>query len=383
MSVKWSIHMSKSLNHKQVVSLIKAIGASRTVLVEGEAGIGKTAMLYEFRNDPAFAGYHIIDPIDCTQLSDGSVWMPDIDRENGISRELPNERFGVSKSSQKGINGSKPLIICLDEIAKARQFIKDVLAPIIYERRVGQYHMPEGSIVFGCTNLSLEGLGDSLQAHLRDRLCIVRMAKPTKDEWVQWASSERADIAPEVIAAAHMFPIIFETFTDYQAGGSQKGKDLRKENPYIFNPADAGQGKWVTPRSLHAASDLVKKMDIVDEDVLTVGLEGIIGAPFTAQMMSFIRFGQQLPPFQRVLDEPKTCPVPTNPTAQLVQVFQFVQQVKDSNQAEAVVTYTQRMKNEMQSLFVHTVANSTRVDKFVMSKTFTKMMSENRIFFNN
>ena len=111
--------MSKSLNHKQVVSLIKAIGASRTVLVEGEAGIGKTAMLYEFRNDPAFAGYHIIDPIDCTQLSDGSVWMPDIDRENGISRELPNERFGVSKSSQKGINGSKPIIICLDEIAKA------------------------------------------------------------------------------------------------------------------------------------------------------------------------------------------------------------------------------------------------------------------------
>ena len=372
--------MAKVLNHKQVVSLIKAVGHKRTVLVEGEAGIGKTAMLYEFRNDPAFAGYHVVDPIDCTQLSDGSVWMPDIDHTKGVSRELPNERFGVHKESRKGINGSKPVIICLDEIAKARQFIKDVLAPIIYERRVGPYHSPEGSIIFGCTNLSLEGLGDSLQAHLRDRLIIVRMAKPTKEEWVAWAAVN--DIAPEVIAGAHMFPSIFETFTDYMPGGSMAGKAQAKENPYIFNPKDGSQGKWVTPRSLHATSDIVKAMDKFDEDVLTVALEGTIGAPFTAQLMSFIRFGQQLPSFERVCDEPTTCPVPSNPTAQLVQVFQFVQQVKDKDQAEAVATYTERMRNEMQSLFVHTVATSTRVDKFVMSKKFGKLMSDNRIFFN-
>jgi len=373
--------MSKALNHKQVVSLIKAVGAKRTVLVEGEAGIGKTAMLYEFRRDPAFAGYHIVDPIDCTQLSDGSVWMPDVDKEKGTSRELPNERFGMHRDSQRGINGSKPVIICLDEIAKARQFIKDVLAPIIYERRVGPYHAPDGSIIFGCTNLSLEGLGDSLQAHLRDRLCIVRMAKPTKDEWVLWASG--ADISPDVIAAAHTYPKIFETFTDYMAGGPLAGKDLRKENEYIFNPQNGGQSKWVTPRSLHAASDLVKQIDNLDEDTLTAGLEGIIGAPFTGQLMSFIRFGQQLPPFGRVCDEPDTCPVPSNPTAQLVQVFQFVTQVKDKDQAEAVATYVKRMRNEMQSLFVNTVAHSSRIERFVLSKTFSKLLADNRIFFNN
>lgn len=372
--------MMKQLNHKQVVQLIKAFGPRRTVLVEGEAGIGKTTILYELRNDPAFAGYHVVDPIDCTQLSDGSVWMPDIDREKGVSRELPNERFGVHSGSQKGIDGSKPLIICLDEIAKARQFIKDVLAPIIYERRVGQYHMPSGSIVFGCTNLSLEGLGDSLQAHLRDRLCIVRMAKPTKDEWVRWAAG--ADIEPSMVAAAHTYPAIFETFTDYMPGGSMAGKNLAKENPYIFDPKNAGQQKWVTPRSLHAASDLLKCMDHMDEETVTAGLEGLIGAPFTAQLMSYIRFGQQLPPLQRVYDEPKTCPVPSNPTAQLVQVFQFIQQVKDKDQAEAISIYIRRMRNEMQSLFVHTVANSTRVDKFVLSQGFSALMRENRVFFN-
>jgi len=71
-----------------------------------------------------FADHIHVDPIDCTQLSDGSVWMPDIDRECGVSRELPNERFGVSKTNQKGINGSRPAFIALDEIAKAKQYIK-------------------------------------------------------------------------------------------------------------------------------------------------------------------------------------------------------------------------------------------------------------------
>jgi hypothetical protein len=179
-----------------------------------------------------------------------------------------------------------------------------------------------------------------------------------------------------------MYPDIFETFTDYDAGGVNAGKPLNKENPYIFNPKNGAQGKWVTPRSLHATSDIVKEIDRVDEDALTAALEGTIGAPFTAKLMSFIRFGQQLPTYQRVCDEPKTCPVPTNPTAQLVQVFQFVQQVKDKDQAEAVATYVERMRNEMQSLFVHTVASSSRVDRFVMSKKFGAMMAANRVFFN-
>jgi len=373
--------MTQVLSHKQVVSLIKTMGPKRTVLIEGEAGAGKTAILHDMKEDPQFADHHVVDPIDCTQLSDGSVWMPDIDRASGVSRELPNERFGVHRENQKGVDGGRPIVICLDELAKARQFIKDVLAPIVYERRVGQYHMPEGSIVFGCTNLSTEGLGDSIQAHLRNRLCIVRMRKPTKDEWVQDFAVPRG-LAPEIIAAAEMFPQIFDSFTDYQAGGQYAGKPLAKENPYIFNPADGGQLQVVSPRSLHAASDLVKCMDSMDEATLTAGLEGIIGAPFAGQLMSFIRFGQELPPFSRVCDEPGDCPVPKNPTAQIVQVFQFITQVKDAAQAEAVCVYIKRMRNEMQSLFVHTVAHSSKIASFVRSKGFNKLLEENRKFFH-
>ena len=180
--------MNQFLSASQVVSLIAAIGDKRTVIVEGENGIGKTALFHALRKLPKFADHIAVQPIDCTQLSDGSVWMPDLDRENGVSRELPNERFGVSAFNQLGVNNSKPILVGLDEIAKAPQFIKNVLAPIIYERRVGNLSMPEGSVVVCFTNLSIEGLGDSIQAHLRNRLVFVKMRKPSADEWVKWAT---------------------------------------------------------------------------------------------------------------------------------------------------------------------------------------------------
>jgi len=190
--------MQHYLTHSQVVSLIAAIGHKRTVIVEGENGIGKTALFHSLRKLPKFANHIAVQPIDCTQLSDGSVWMPDLDRENGVSRELPNERFGVSAHNQFGVNNSKPIMVMLDEIAKAPQFIKNVLAPIIYERRVGNLGMPEGSVVFCATNLAVEGLGDSIQAHLRNRLVFVKMRKSASDEWVKWATDN--GVHPMVIA---------------------------------------------------------------------------------------------------------------------------------------------------------------------------------------
>jgi hypothetical protein len=111
-------------------------------------------------------------------LSDGSLFMPDIDRERGVSSELPNERLGVSKQNQRGVNGAKPTLITFDEVAKVPQYVKNMIAPIAYERRAGVCLRYRGrSIVIMATNLAVEGLGDSLQAHLRNRLIVVKMRK--------------------------------------------------------------------------------------------------------------------------------------------------------------------------------------------------------------
>ena len=371
--------MQKYLSFTQVCNLIASVGHKRTIIVEGENGIGKTALFHALKRMPKFANHIAVDPIDCTQLSDGSVWMPDLDRENGISRELPNERFGMSKSNQHGVNGSKPVLIMLDEIAKAPQFIKNVLAPIVYERRVGAFHFVEGSVVFAGTNLSVEGLGDSIQAHLRNRLVFVKMRKPTADEWVKWATD--AAINPMVIAFVNNEPRVMSSFLDYEKGGMFEGKDLSKDNGFIFNPKST-QLAYATPRSLVAASDILNTgLGVLDDDTLEAALVGTVGATTAQALSSFIRFGRDICEYARVIKNPDTAPLSDNPTAQLIQVFQFVTRVADRTEAEAIVKYVWRMRAEMQSIFCNTVASSQRVALFATINDFGRMLAEHKIFF--
>ena len=372
--------MNQFLSASQVVSLVAAIGDKRTVIVEGENGIGKTALFHALRKLPKFANHIAVQPIDCTQLSDGSVWMPDLDRENGVSRELPNERFGVSAFNQLGVNNSKPILVGLDEIAKAPQFIKNVLAPIIYERRVGNLSMPEGSVVVCFTNLSIEGLGDSIQAHLRNRLVFVKMRKPSCDEWVKWATDN--GVNPMIIAFVSNEPRVMQSFLDYEKGGMFEGKDLSKDNGFIFNPKSM-QLAYATPRSLVAASDILDAgLGVLDDDTIEAALVGTVGATTAQALSSFIRFGREICEYSRVIKSPDTAPLSDNPTAQLIQVFQFVTRVADRTEAEAIVKYVWRMRAEMQSIFCNTVATSQRVAMFATINEFGRMLAEHKIFFS-
>lgn len=371
--------MSNYLTFNQVQSLVANVGHKRTIIVEGENGIGKTALFHSIKRMPQFVNHIAVDPIDCTQLSDGSVWMPDLDREAGVSRELPNERFGVSKDNQLGVNGSRPIIVMLDEIAKAPQFIKNVLAPIIYERRVGNYHMPEGSVVFCATNLAVEGLGDSIQAHLRNRLVFVKMRKSTSEEWVKWATD--AGINPTVIAFVANEPRVMESFIDYEKGGKYEGKTLSKENGMIFNPKSM-QLAYATPRSLVAAGDILDTcLGNVDDDTLEQALVGTLGEVTAGAMASFVRFGQDICEYSRVIADPDKAPLSDNPTAQLIQVFQFVSRASSRPEAESIVKYVWRMRAEMQSIFCNTVSSSQRAGLFATISEFGRMLTAHKIFF--
>ena len=364
----------QTLNHKQVVALIKAVGTHRTVVVQGEAGCGKTSILYELAADPFFANYHVVNPIDMTQMSDGSVWVPDTDREAGVSRELPNERFGMHVGNRKGVDGSMPLLICLDEIAKARQYIKDTMAPIIFERRLGDFHMPDGSIVFGCTNLAVEGLGDSMQAHLRDRIIPVIMRKPTAQEWIEDFAVPKG-LHAAVIASVTEYPQVFASFMDYEVGGALHGQNQERHNPYIFNPR-ATQDKWVTGRSLHATSDILNTGGGLDDETLQAAIAGTVGRAFTGLLMAYVRFGKSLPAFGHICADPLGTPIPANPAAQVMLAFRLLTQASDRLEAEAVAQYMSRITGDAKLLFTKNVSvNSKKMGIFARSETFTKLLA--------
>jgi hypothetical protein len=165
---------------------------------------------------------------------------------------------------------------------------------------------------------------------------------------------------------------VFESFTDYEPDGEKAGRDLTRENPYIFNPR-ATQDKWASPRSLHASSDILHKGGALDSDTITAALNGTIGKAYTALLMAYVRFGQSLPAFSVICADPAGTPVPVNPGAKVMLAFRLIQQVQDRLQAEAVSQYMSRFPGEMKLLFASNVSNNTKkMGLFSRSATFTK-----------
>jgi hypothetical protein len=312
-------------------------------------------------------------------MSDGSLWMPAIDVEAGVSRELPNEALGLSKSNQKGMNGARPVFLTFDEVGKSPRFIRNYLAPLVNERRLGGYYLPEGSIVLCLTNLAQEGLGDNIEAHFADRMVHLTVRKPTLDEWTtDFAVPKKLNA--EVIAACHLYPSVFDSFLDYESGGKYAGKDMSKHNLYVTNPRIA-QTKCATPRSIHAASDVVEVMSQLDDDTLFASLEGTVGEAFAKDIMASIRFGRQLPAYEHVIASPDTVKLPTDAAPQIIQAFQFVARCARED-VQSIVTYIQRLRPEVIGLFTNVVANNTsKAAMFAVNKQFGSMLASQRNFF--
>lgn len=368
--------MTTFLSSTQIVNLVKTGPRNRTLFINGETGVGKSAVFHQLKQMPEFSR-HIFVMVDCTQLDIGSVWVPDLDRDAGVSRELPNARFGVGPHNHRGMDDARPVAIFLDEFGKSRQAIKDTMAPVVYEHRLGPWGFPEGSLVIAATNLAVEGLGDDFQAHMRSRVSMTYMRKPTQKEWVQnFAVPHGLD--PALIAATEQMPSMFDSFIDYDAGGKYAGKNQERDNAMIFNPR-VQQDAFFSPRTANIASDWLKKRAEIGDDVaLQALLEGTIGGAATEHVMATVRFGDQLPSLERVLDDPENAPLAKSPVAQIVQVFQFVTQIKSRADVESVMIYVGRMRTEMQGLLVNYVANSggSSITTWSTNAKFLKLLQD-------
>lgn len=369
------------LSHNEVADFVEANGEYRTILIQGENGIGKTTVWQDLRRRPKFTNYICPKPVDCAKLDLGDHSVPFPIEKLGIVRNLPNEHYGVNELNQKGVNGARPVLCMLDELAKAPRHVQASLAPWFFDRRIGSYEAPDGSVIIATTNLAVEGLGDFMQGHTRNRLVIVMLRKPTKDEWSQQFAIPN-NLSPEVIAFAEHFPNIFDSFIDFEEGGKFQGKNISKENPYIYNPREQQEG-YVSPRSLHAVSDIIKHSSHLPPHVVGAAIAGTIGYQAAKQLEAYVTFGRQLPTSERILQDPKGCTLPDSSTAQIVLVFKLVTSTQARDEAEKFCIYVKRMQSEMQSLFLNTVAQNTdKVAKYASVALFREMLKEHRIFFD-
>lgn len=366
-----SIQFGSSLSLNEFANAVATVGQDVTIIGQGEPGIGKSSMLKVLAQRlPNYETAYI----DCTLLDLGDFALPYTEQAGSdlkVTKFAPNARFKFQSD--------KPVIVMLDEIGKAMKAVKNVLLTLMLEKRIGDVKLPEGSIVFGTTNLATDGVGDSLEAHARNRVCFVTVRKPhagftadgsvDSDSWGAWALEN--DIAPEIIAWVKQFPHALESYTD----------KAQKDNPYIFNPTKAGQSAFVTPRSLEKASHIAKKRAILGDSVTISALSGTIGESASRDMQAFFTVVDKLPTWEAIVENPKKAKVPDDAVAKCILVFSAITRV-DKETLPKWLEYADKLDKELQALFARSIVKSTSKQAMAVSnKEFVKWATDNQWLF--
>lgn len=354
--------MQNTITLDEAGQLILAVGETNTLLLQGEPGIGKTSLAAELA--PKLKD-HIISVMDCTNMDLGDVAMPHVVKYNDtlVTHYAPNAQFRIHMAVEQ----NRPVFIMLDELTKAPASVKNMLLPLILEHRLGDVRLPARSIVVATGNLQGDGVGDTLQAHARNRMTAVHVSKPDYDQWSGWAINR--GISPLLIAFARQYPQILASYLD--AG--------QEENPYIYNPKRQQQS-FVTPRSLAKASPIVANADKVSSNALNAALAGTIGSAATADFMAFKRVGDTLPDYRSIIANPNAVGVPSTPIGQIITVFSAIQQIEDKH-VDNFMVYVNRLAKEVQALFASDIVRSNKAGMMVLNGNFTQWCIDNGYLF--
>ena len=348
-----------ALNLEECKDLILSIGSKRTVLLQGDMGNGKSSVLHMLAKD---LPNHIPCYVDCTTKDLGDIMMPKFkaNGEQDYVSFVPNEEFGLHIKD-------KPVIIDLDEYGKANKSVKMALTRLTLERQLGNNKLHPDSIVFATTNKGTEGVGDMLEAHQRNRMIVVNVRKTSNTEWLAWGLNN--GMHPSILGWAKDTPQLFHAFEDV------KNPD---DNPYIFHP-NQQRTSFVTPRSLHMASDLVHQREALGDNVLTSALIGTIGSRGALDLMAYVKLADKMPSRDDIKNSPQTAMIPDNVSAKVMVIFRSLGSMS-RDFVTPFMEYLVRLDVDSQSLFVNGVrAKNYQHQAIVMTNAkFTEWATKNQ-----
>lgn len=350
-----------ALTLDQIAAAILATGRKRTILVQGHMGTGKTTLLKMLARElPS----HIPCYVDSTTKDLGDLTLPRIMDmgDKGYVTYATNEELGAHHDG--------PVIVMLDEFGKANPAVKQGLTRFMLERQIGSYKLHPDSIVFATTNLGAENVGDTLQGHQRNRISVVTARKPSNMEWIEWGINNGIDHT--LLGWCKDNPQLFHGFEEV---------NNPDDNPYIYHPKQQ-RAAFVTPRSLEAASDILKSRAGLDDMTVTALLMGTIGDRGAMDLMAFVKLADQLPSLESIKKDPETAKVPTSAAAVCMVVYRTLATL-EADWINSWMTYMNRLDKEAQGMF----ANGVRAPKYakqqmVMTNSkFTQWARENGYLF--
>ncbi len=245
------LYMNISINvtQRQLSEFLLNTAVVRPVFIWGPPGIGKSALVQQFAES---LGLDCVSLLGSQLAPEDIIGVPQI--VDGLSRFCP----------PKMIARKEPYCLFLDELNACSQEVQKAFYSLIHEHRVGEYVLPEGSIVIGAGNRAQDSaIVKPMSSALINRMLHVQL-KVSHRDWLEWAS------------ANGIHPYVYEYI-------SLRPDHLWTEPPKTEEP-------FSTPRSWHMLSDALNEYgDSLTDEALEILAYSCLSPHHAGQFKAFIK----------------------------------------------------------------------------------------------
>ncbi len=238
-----------TLTQTQLTDFLLNVAVVRPVFIWGAPGIGKSSLVEEF----AFSV-----GLECVSLLGSQLAPEDI---IGVPRIINGKSSFCPPAL---IARDEPYCLFLDELNACSHEVQKSFYSLINDKRIGEYQLPEGSIVIGAGNRSQDNaIVRPMSSALMNRLVHVNLTASHKD-WLKWAM--RSSIHPWII--------------EY----------IQNRPDHLWAQPPKTEEPFSTPRSWHMLSDALNEYDSEGSDMIIEALSsGCLSPKHAVQFQGFIK----------------------------------------------------------------------------------------------
>lgn len=236
------------------------------VFISGRPGIGKSDILKQFANH---LGRKLYTFYPAYMSADEVIGLPTVDKVTNSAAYTKSQLVNVEPNS----------VVFLDEITNTMPHVMAVLQQYILQRRIGEYSLPEDTIMVLAGNRIEDGCNtNELSNAIINRLNWFNYHGATLEEFMKYM--EEANFHPAVRVCI-------------------------KESPDFLNPKELDGNPFCTPRSLEALSKILNNNpNIPIKQQLSIA-SGLCGESFAKTFAIYADVYQYIPSVEDIITKPK------------------------------------------------------------------------------
>jgi MoxR-like ATPase len=243
------MNLSATLTPRSLSDFLVQVAPIRPVFIWGAPGIGKSSIVQQFAES---VGLDCVSLLGSQLAPEDLIGVPQI--VEGKSRFCP----------PTVIARAAPYCLFLDELNACSHEVQKAFYSLIHERRLGEYQLPEGSIVIGAGNRAQDSaIVKPMSSALVNRMVHVQLQASPAD-WLEWAGANR------------IHPLVL----DY----------IQNRPDHLWSQPPKHEEPFSSPRSWHMLSDALNEYkDRFDDKVLDVLTAGCLSPPHASQFRAFAK----------------------------------------------------------------------------------------------